>query len=63
MVLVKNLKFFHVFIFVKINQQNVLDVILESKKAFLDYRSFSLSRNKKINWKPSIERSQENDML
>ena len=27
------------------------------------YRSISLSRNKKINWKPSSGRSQENDML
>ena len=26
-------------------------------------RSFSLSRNKKINWKPSSGRSQENEML
>ena len=30
---------------------------------FVLYRSFSLSRNKKINWKPSCERSQENEML
>ena len=34
MVFVKNLKFFHVFIFGKISQQNVFDVILESKKRF-----------------------------
>ena len=27
------------------------------------YRSFSLSRNKKIYWKPSSGRSQENEML
>ena len=27
------------------------------------YRSFSLSRNKKINWKPSSGRSQENEMV
>ena len=27
------------------------------------YRSFSLSRNKQINWKPSSVRSQENEML
>ena len=38
MVLVKNLKFFHVFIFGKINQQDVFDIILESQKAFLDYK-------------------------
>ena len=36
--LVKNLKFFPFFIFGKINQQNVFDVILESQKAFLDYK-------------------------
>ena len=47
MVLVKNLKFFHVFIFVKINQQNVLDVILESKKAFLDYKKQKVKKVKK----------------
>ena len=38
MVLVKKLKSFHVFIFGKINQQNVFGVILESQKAFLDYK-------------------------
>ena len=38
MVLVKKLKFFHVFIFGKINQQNVFGVIQESQKAFLDYK-------------------------
>ena len=27
------------------------------------YRSFSLSRTKKINWKPSSGRNQENEML
>ena len=47
MVLVKNLKFFHVFIFVKINQQNVLDVILESKKAFLGYKKQKVKKVKK----------------
>ena len=30
---------------------------------FVLYRSFSLSRNKKVNWKPSGGRSQENEML
>ena len=30
--------FFHVFIFGKIDHQNVFDVILESQKAFLDYK-------------------------
>ena len=38
MVLVNKLKFFYVFIFGKINQQNVLGVILESQKALLDYK-------------------------
>ena len=36
MVLVKSLKFFHVFIFGKIRQENVFDDILERKKAFSD---------------------------
>ena len=40
----KKLKFFHVFIFGKINRQNVFDVILESQKAFLDYKK---QKNKK----------------
>ena len=35
MVLVQNLKFFHVFIFGKIRQENVFDNILETKKAYL----------------------------
>ena len=34
MVFDKNLKFFHVFIFGKMSQQNALDVILESTKCF-----------------------------
>ena len=38
MVLVKNLKFLHVFIFGEINHQNVFDVILQSQKTFLDYK-------------------------
>ena len=38
MVLVKKLKFFPVFIFGKINLQNVFGVILESQKALLDYK-------------------------
>ena len=36
MVLVKKLKFFPVFIFGKINLQNVFGVILESQKALLE---------------------------
>ena len=38
MVLVKNLKFFHVFIFDKINHQNVFEVTLESQNTFLHYK-------------------------
>ena len=38
MVLVRNLKFLHVFIFGEINQQNVFDITLESQKTFLDYK-------------------------
>ena len=38
MVLVKNFKFFHVFIFGKIREENVFDDILERKKALLDYK-------------------------
>ena len=46
MVLVKKLKFFHVFIFGKINQQNVFGVILESQKAFLDYQKQKVKKSK-----------------
>ena len=38
MVLIKNLKIFHLFIFGKIREENVFDHILEMKKAFLDYK-------------------------
>ena len=34
MVLIKNLKIFHLFIFGKIREENVFDDILEMKKAF-----------------------------
>ena len=40
--------------------------LLDAKVHFQNparYRSLSLSRNKKINWKPSSGRSQENEML
>ena len=47
MVLVKNLKFFHVFIFSKINHQNVFDVILESQNTFLDYKKQKLKKVEK----------------
>ena len=38
MVLIKNLKNFHLFIFGKIREESVFDDILERKKAFLDYK-------------------------
>ena len=38
MVLVKNLKVFHLFIFGKISSQNVFDDSLEGKKAFSDFK-------------------------
>ena len=44
MFLVKHLKFFHLFIFDKMSQQNVFDVILESKKAFLDSKIAKLRK-------------------
>ena len=48
MVLVKNLKIFHLFIFGKITEENVLDDILERKKAFLDYKKQKVKKVK--NW-------------
>ena len=46
--LVKNLEFFHLFIFSKISKQNVFDDILERKKDFLDYKK---QKVKKVeNW-------------
>ena len=47
MALVKNLKFFHPFIFGKIRQENVFDDVLERKKAFLDSK-IKKSKNFKI---------------
>ena len=46
MVLVKNLKFFHVFIFGKIRLQNVFDHILGRKKTFLDYKNRKFKESK-----------------
>ena len=52
MVLVKKLKFFHVFIFGKINQQqqqqNVFDVILDNQRAFLDYKKQKVKEVEKL---------------
>ena len=46
MVLIKNLKFSHVFIFGKIRQGNVFDNILERKKAFLDSKIKQVKKSK-----------------
>ena len=48
MVLVKNLKNFHLFIFGKIREENVFDDILERKQAFLDYKKGKVK--KVVNW-------------
>ena len=48
MVLVKNLKIFHFFIFGKIREENVFDDILERKQAFLDYKKEEVKKVK--NW-------------
>ena len=42
MVLVKNVKCGHVFIFRKISQKNVFENILETKKAFQEYKNEKL---------------------
>ena len=47
-VLVKNLKFYHLSIFGKIRQENVFDDILERKKASLDYKKQKVKKGKKI---------------
>ena len=47
MVLVKNLKFFYVFIFGKINNQNVFDVTLESQNTFLHYKKQKVKKVEK----------------
>ena len=48
MVLIKNLKIFHSFIFGKMREENVFDHILEMKKAFLDYKKEKVKTVK--NW-------------
>ena len=45
MVLIKNLKIFHLFIFGKIREENVFNNILERKKAVLDYKK---EKDKKV---------------
>ena len=47
MVWVKNMKFSHVFIFGKISQQNVFDIILESRKVFLDFKKQKVKKVEK----------------
>ena len=39
MVLVKKLKFFHLFVLRKVGRENVFDDILERKKASPDYKT------------------------
>ena len=46
MVLVKNLKIFHLFIFGKIREENVFDDILERKKTLLDYKKQKVKKVK-----------------
>ena len=46
MVFVKNLKFFHLFIFGKIRHKNLFDNTLERKKAFLDSKIKKLKKSK-----------------
>ena len=50
--LVKNLNFPCFLIFGKINQQNVFDVILESQKAFLDYKKQKVKKVEKSGFFP-----------
>ena len=45
MVFVKNLKFFHLFLFGKIRQENLFDNTLETKKAFLDSKIKKLKKS------------------
>ena len=46
MVLVKNWTFFHVFIFVKIRQENVFEDILGRKKSFFRLKIRKLKKSK-----------------
>ena len=54
MVLVKNLKIFHLFIFGKISQQNVFDDILERKKAFLNSKIRKLKKSKNCDFSKGV---------
>ena len=44
--LVENLQFFHTLNIGKIAEQNVLENVLERKKAFLDYKKNNLKKSK-----------------
>ena len=44
MVLVNNLKFFHLFIFDKIRQENVVDDVLGKRKVFFDSKIRKLTK-------------------
>ena len=46
MVLVKNLKFFLLFILGKIGMEKVFDYIFHSKKGFLDNKDFDFKKSK-----------------
>ena len=46
MVLVKKWPFFHVFIWGKINHENVFYDILDIRNAFLDYKNVNLKKSK-----------------
>ena len=48
MVLIQNLKFFHLFIFGRIRKENGFDNILERKKAFLYYRKQKVKKVQKL---------------
>ena len=54
MVWVKNLKYFLVFILVKIGQKNVFDDILERKIAFLHYENRKLKKLKNFHFSKAV---------
>ena len=54
MVLVKNGKFGHVFIFRKINEKNVFDNILQNKKSFEYYKNEKLKKSKNWNFSKGV---------
>ena len=54
MVLVKKLKYFLVFIFVKTGQKNVFDDILERKKTFSHYENRKLKKLKNFHFSKAV---------